>query len=355
MKATTLYKTAIAVCTLFALTSVAPAQSVQVRHDSKDSDSKATIEQTAPEKDWFVSLEAGYSSKYVFRGTDLTPNSDGIAFEDVHLSIKGFTVGVWMAQMIGDAVVPNNTATGEAGGGGGRPGFGGFNIPGVGTITDRDTAIMRSFRELDFYVSYFHSFGWLDLTVGNIAFFIDRKQVDFYEILLDGQPVPASLGGPFQATYPSIEDETFDRVFIGLSTHKIPYVVPSLTYYQTVYNDGNNPGIDVIYFDRNDELGGYLEGKLSASIPIIKDRLSLDPTALVSYSFDDRSEATGTLPTAVPLNGWNHAQVGAELVFHVTNHFTVTGFGNYAHHFAAPTGGTEKNMGWGGVKVSLNF
>jgi hypothetical protein len=76
---------------------------------------------------------------------------------------------------------------------------------------------------------------------------------------------------------------------------------------------------------------------------------------LVSYSFDDRSYATGSFPTALPLNGWNHFQAGAELVWRVTNNLSITAFGNYAHHFAAPTGGTEENMGWGGAKVTLNF
>jgi hypothetical protein len=343
MKARTLYAITLSICTLFALTTGAVAQSVELRHDSKDSDAKATVEQTQPEKEWFYSLEGGYSSKYIFRGTDLTPNSDGISFQDFHVSNRGFTFGLWMGEMIGDAVVPHNTAVGESGGGGSaKP----LNIPGFLTLDD--TAIQKHFHELDLYFSYFHSFGWIDLTVGNIAFFVEREQIDRFTVTFAGAP-------PINIDFRSIEDETFDRVFIGLSTHKIPYVVPSLTYYQTIYNTGDGPGADILYFDRNAEKGGYLEGKLAASIPIIKDRLSFDPTAVVSYSFDDRSYATGTFPTALPLTGWNHFQAGAELVWHVNSFVAITAFGNYAHHFAAPTGGTEENMGWGGAKVTLTW
>ncbi len=324
---------------------------VQVRHsisDSKDAkDSTAPIVQQETEKWWFFTIDAGYNSKYIFRGTDLTPNSDGIAFEEAKFSAKGFTIGVWAAQQIGDAIVPHNTATGESGGGGILKGS--FTFPGA-VVTFDDTAIQRSFRELDLYLSYYHSFGCIDVTLGNIAFFIDRRQIDRFDVLVNGVKF-------LTQDFRSIGDETFDRLFVTLSTHKIPYIVPSLTYYQTIYNDGESPGRDIIYFDRNDKLGGYLEAKLSASIPLVKDRLSLEPTALVSYSFDDRMEATNTglIPTAVPLNGFNHFQIGTELVWRVTNHLSISGVGTYAHHIAAPTGGTEKNTFWGGGKVSINF
>jgi hypothetical protein len=350
---------AFAACAIFALTPALAQNSdrkdvlVEVRHDSKDSKSVPLTQET--EKWWFFTVEAGYNSKYMFRGTDLTPNSDGIAFEDVRLSVKGFTIGVWAAQQIGEAVVLDATGVGEAGGGG-IPRLdisAGFGLP-PGSIITRDTAIQKSFRELDLYASYFHSFGWLDVTVGNIAFFIDRRQVDRTDFL---------FVAPFQAfnfseDHRSIGDETFDRVFITLSTHKLPcHIVPSLTYYQTVYNEGDGgEGIGYLFFERNSELGGYLEGKVSASIPIVKDRLSLDPTALISYSFDDRNESTGLLvPSSLPFTGLHHFQAGAELTWRVTDHISVVAFGNYAHRFSEPTAGGEKNTVWGGGKVSLSF
>lgn len=345
---------AYALCAIFALTTTALAQqsdpkdvTVEVKHhDSKDS--KAVPITQEVQKWWSITMEAGYSSTYMFRGTELTPNADGIASEEIRFSGKGFTVGLWAAQQIGTAVVPHNTAVGEAGGG--RPLNLIFPVPGVGVVTFDDTAIQESFRELDVYASYYHSFGCIDLTVGNIAFFIDRRQRDKFDVFVNGSLF-------LTQDFPSIGDETFDRVFIALSTHKIPYVVPSLTYYQTIYNEGDAPGSDIIYFDRNDELGGYLEAKLSASIPLVKDRLSLEPTALVSYSFDDRMEATNTgmIPTAVPLNGFNHFQIGTELVFRVSNHVSVIGFGNYAHQLHDATGGTEDDTFWGGGKVSISF
>lgn len=340
---------AYAGCAIFALNTAALAQNVEVRHDSKDSKTPPITQQPA-EQWWSLTMETGYSNKYMFRGTNLTPNSDGIAFEEVRFSAKGFTFGVWAAHQIGDAIVPHNTAVGESGGGG----LGTIPpeiIPGIGVVSFDDTAIQSRFNELDVYFSYYHSFGWIDLTVGNIAFFVDRSQIDRFDVFLDGVLF-------LTQDFTSIENETFDRLFVALSTHKLPCnIVPTLTYYQTVYNNGINPGRDIIYFDRNDELGGYLEAKISASIPLVRDRLSLEPTALVSYSFDDRSEATNTgfIPTSLPLNGFNHFQAGAELVWHLNDHVRLIGFGNYAHHFAAPTGGTEENTGWGGGRVSISF
>jgi hypothetical protein len=319
-------------------------------------------EETAPW--WSITIESGYSSKYIFRGTDLTPNSDGIVFSEVKASAWGFTLGAWVASQIDEAIVPFATAVGEAGGGTLTPG---------GVFLGKDTAIQSRFSEVDLYLQYAHSFGWIDVAVGNIAFLIFREQRDefqFYDFCFEGDPPTPPVPTNDFDTFRSIGNEQFDRLFISVSTSKIPYLVPRVTYYQTIYNEGDEgDGPGILGFTRNDKLGGYLEGKLSSTIPLIHDLLTLQPTALVSYSFDDRSKSISFTdpaapciskvveipPTAVPLTGFNHFQTGSELVLQISQNFKVVGFGNYAYHFAAPTAGTDKNEYWGGAKLVFLF
>ena len=180
------------------------------------------------------------------------------------------------------------------------------------------------------------------------------------------------------------EDEKFDRIFLALSTSKIhPFgisIVPTVTYYQTIYNHaepitprpgevGPAPGesdqayeLRLLGFKRNDTLGGYVEGKVQAAIPIIKDVLRLQPTALISYSAGDRSEAVNVTPAQIgtksssrPLYGFNHFQGGAELVLQITRWLSVSGFGDYAYHIANPVAGTQKDEEWGGGYVTVSF
>jgi hypothetical protein len=348
-------------------------------------------EQQEVPKWWSITGEVGYESKYIFRGTNLTPNSDGLEFQQVIFSAKGFTLGAWFGVQLGDAVVKDATVLGEAGGG-----FSPFGLP---AIQARDTAIQSRFKELDVFSSYSHSFGWVDVTAGNIAFFIWRSEIDQYRRF--GQPPPFNI-----ENFSVPEDEVFDRLFISLSTSKIhPFgiaIIPTVTYYQTIYNHGDcangkaapssafsgivGPStfgqscsyynVRQLGFIRNEEEGGYLEGKIQAVIPIVRTRtpnlpdvLRLEPTALISYSFGDRSEGTnitqqqffnslanGTpLSTSTPLFGFNHFQAGAELVFQATRWLSVTGFGDYAYHIAEPTAGTHKNEWWGGGKVTVSF
>ena len=55
---------------------------------------------------WTLNFQVGYWSEYLFRGTNLTPNSDGIEYQQAYFSIKGFTIGLWFASQLGKAVVP---------------------------------------------------------------------------------------------------------------------------------------------------------------------------------------------------------------------------------------------------------
>jgi hypothetical protein len=366
------------------------------------------------------SISAGYSTRYIFRGTNLMPSADGMVSTDLHVNYGGFTIGSWIGSQIGSASVPGALAIGE-GGGGGQADFGvsrgnGLGALGSGSVTGDQlvnfiaqnfglthdqvvggfsqilntqipkqiTNIKRSseafqdrFNEVDLYAQYSLSLGPVDVTLGNIFFYIDRDSStqltgreyfaseDARNLItaLAGNPglLPGSTrqgnpedfllnnGRKVSKRFDGIGDETFDRLFISVSTTKIPYVVPRLTYYQTVYSEGKNPDPELHVF-RNDRKGGYLEAKVNGEIPIIKNRLNLDPYALVSFSSGDRSDKNGS-----SLDGWNHFQVGAELVWQVSDRFRVIPQINWMSHISDPPLGTNEDDWWGGARAEVTF
>ena len=366
------------------------------------------------------SISAGYSTRYIFRGTNLMPSADGMVSTDMHVNYGGFTIGSWIGTQMGAASVPGALAIGE-GGGGGQPDFGisrgnGLGGLGSGSVTGDQlvnfiasnfglsradvvggfknilnaeipkdiTKIKRSseayqdrFNEVDLYAQYSFSLGPVDLTLGNIFFYIDRDsqtQVDGREYFAseDARDLitalagnPGLLPGATRQNHPEdflinngrkvskrfdgIGDETFDRLFISASTTKIPYVVPRVTYYQTIYSEGKNPDPELGVF-RNDRKGGYLEAKVNGEIPIVKNRLNLDPYALVSFSAGDRSTRDGS-----SLDGWNHFQVGAELVWQVTDSFRLIPQINWMSHISDPPLGTNEDDWWGGARAEVVF
>jgi hypothetical protein len=332
-----------------------------------DKNTVAEVQEPAA-KWWSISAQVGYWSEYIFRGTNLTPDSDGIEYQQLYFKAKGFTLGAWYATQLGTAVVPNATVVGEGGGG-----FSPFGAP---AAPFQDVATQKSFQELDIITSYSHSFGPVDVTVGNVAFFIFRDAVDRF----------LGTATPSETDFAVPEDETFDRVYIALATTFHPFgevsITPTVTYYQTVYNHaapispengevGPLPGesdrqyeLRLLGFERNDTLGGYVDARVQAVIPLIDHRLRLQPTALITYSAGDRSQASGITQaqfltrhqsTSEPLYGFNHFQTGTELVLQINRWLSVTGFGNYAYHIAALTAGTDRNEEWGGGYVTVSF
>ncbi len=441
MNQTKVFSLALAVSC--ALTGVA-----QAGHEIVDSGKKQVIvEEPAA---LHGSVSAGYSSKYIFRGTNLMPSSDGMIYADAHVSYGGFTLGVWFGSQMGSAQVQNARSIGEGGGGGG----GSFGIPrteglgagqglvdplfallfdntdvttslgsgpngeilgddvfnGLASATGLSAESWNSFfqselgidapkyltrtkvtsevtqdrmNEIDLYLQYSFSLGPVDVTLGNIFFYIDREstaRISFTEYFAseDARKLadtlvnnfffnantlqsatfgrvnePESLlrnnGKRVSRVFRSVEDEQYDRVFVSLSTTKIPYISPRLTYYHTIYNEGTEAQKELRVL-RNDEKGGYLEAKINAEFPIIKDRVNFDPYALVSYSFGDRSDKDGAA-----LYGWNHIQAGAELVVQVTDSFRLVPQINWMGRLADPTPGTNEDEWWGGAKAEVTF
>ncbi len=388
------------------------------------STAKNVVEQEKPVF-WTWYTDVGYTSEYNFRGTDLTPNSDGAIFGDARVTKWNFTLGLFAIHQLGDAHA-DSWSVGESGGAGSGTG-GNATCSGVGCPPSgflpylrKPETIQRRFDEVDVFLSYKMSFGPLDVTVGNIGFFISRRAETFEKDIIPpgfiwnvpDTDTRVRVVGP----EPTVQDEQFDRVYITLSTTKLSkYITPQITYYQTVYSEGQEPEAEnVILYkpvfvdeffpsdvgfgpgvrrpsnprpndERNEALGGYLEGRVNGHFPIT-NWLDFNPYTILSVSFRDRAEPGGTsaetaslvpfnprngsgIYGAHPLTGWNHFQAGVELPIHVLHlggssdtkwappdaHVYLVPTGAYSYHISNPTPGTDRSEWWGGAKVEVTF
>jgi hypothetical protein len=374
---------------------------------------KNVVEQEKPVF-WTWYTDVGYESEYIFRGTNLMPNSDGGGFFNARVSKWGFTLGLFGIHQLGTASVPS-WSIGEGGGSAAAPG----NADSTTRIIDQQTGqtvgflpipytrfpttTQNRFNELDVFLSYKFTLGPIDVTVGNIAFFIDRRATTFETDVLP-ETFPSKRFGPIFNIHwnqtgtpfrtvgpdPTVEDEQFDRLYITLSTSKISkYITPSITYYQTIYSQGDQPTHDGTLFyplvvnsrgvfldsnprpfnERNEADGGYLEGRINGHVPITK-WADFNPYGIVSVSFRDRTEPGGANPYGGhPLTGWNHAQVGVEIPIHLAHlggsssapwappdaNLYLVPFGAYSYHISNPPPGTDRDEWWGGGKFEITF
>jgi len=345
---------------------------------------------------WYV--DAGYESEYNFRGTNLTPNANGAGFFDARVTKWNFTLGLFGIHQFGRARA-DSWSIGEGGGSVGATTTNAISFFGKIPYIRFPTTVQTRFDELDLFLSYKFSLGPINITLGNIAFFISRRATTYEQDVL-----PPFLPPPFQSIVPTwripptgtrfrtlspdptIEEEVFDRLYITLSTTKISkYITPSITYYQTIYSWGAEPTHDGTLFyaptatgvpqnprpfnQRNEALGGYLEGRINTRFPITR-WADFDPYGIISVSFRDRTEPGGANPYGGhPLTGWNHVQAGAELPIHLAHlgGFSDTKwappdgdvyfvpFGAYAYHISNPPPGTDRNEWWGGARFELTF
>jgi hypothetical protein len=368
---------ASAVCAIFALTTAALAQNVQVNHDSKDSKAPITQEKEPPVH--FL-LETGFTTEYNFRGTDLMPESDGGFFYQVQATIPkvgpgSLTLGMWAIHQIGDASA-DAWSISEGGGGGGAAGAVGGGFAGPGTLVNFarfPTTVQTQFREFDLFAAYKFSLGPVDVTFGNIIFIIDREAQTFENWVITTPGLIWTVTGTTSLPMmpeKTVTGELFDRIYLRLSTTKIPHITPSIVYYQTIYNEGDQPTSPRIILadatgrftfntpgplgERNEELGGYLEGRINGNFPV-GHWLDINPYGVIAASFDDRTEPVAASFGGRPVTGFTHAQAGLELAFHITPHVDFIPQVAYSHHISDPPIGTDKNEVWGGVKFAVNL
>jgi hypothetical protein len=368
-------------CAIFALTT-ALAQDVELRHDSKDSKSVPITQEKEPLVHFL--LETGYESEYNFRGTNLMPGAIGGYFYQIQATVPkvgpgSLTLGLWAIHQIGEASV-NAWSISEGGGGGGSAFlFPIVPVPGqppvIVPLEVFPTTTQTQFREFDLFASYRFSLGPVDVTLGNIAFIIDRQAQTRATLVIENPNfVWAQTGTPFLRVgpIPTVTGELFDRLYIRLSTNKIPHITPSIVYYQTIYNNGDQPtnpfitvndefgntftGVPGPVRERNEKLGGYLEGRINGNFPV-GHWVDINPYGVIAASFRDRTEPTAAANSFAgrPFTGFTHAQAGLELAFHIGPHVDFVPQAVYSHHISNPPIGTNKNEFWAGVKVAVNL
>jgi hypothetical protein len=378
---------------------------------------KNVVEQEKPVF-WTWYTNVGYESEYNFRGTNLTPGAAGAGFFDAEVTKWNFTLGLFGIHQFGTAKA-DSWSIGEGGGSAGASGGNaGLNRAGIPIPYARfPTTVQNKFDELDAFLSYKFSLGPIDITLGNIAFFISRRATTYEKDLLlvnriwiipytpKVSPFPLNptnlqrwfASGSRLRTLspdPTLEDEVFDRLYIRLSTRKLSkYVTPQITYYQTIYSWGAEPTHDGTLFyapvltgfpntpgfvrpqnprpfnQRNEALGGYLEGRLNGHVPLTK-WMDFNPYGVISVSFRDRTEPGGANPYGGhPLTGWNHVETGASLPIHLAHlggfssskwappdaDLYFTPFGAYAYHISNPPPGTDRDEWWGGARFEVTF
>ena len=277
-------------CMAFAASGTARA-GVAVEADDSKNEKKAMVEQP-DEKWWSFYADTGYDSKYIFRGNDLTHDSDGIIHEEIRYSadvpkVGLFEIGLYSIQMLGEGQSSGvflDKQTNET-----------VFIQTQGptkplapadpeTLREFFKTTLTRFNEYDIYERYTRSFGPVKVTLGSVLFLVDSRSVTEGVITDLNNPVSGSRF-PF-GSIKDVNPASILRPFISLSLDPIMHVVPSLTYYENALRHRGGDG--------NVKAGaeGYMEGKLDGSFHLFdygSIKVSAEPYARVSYSFRDRS------------------------------------------------------------------
>jgi hypothetical protein len=127
-------------------------------------------------------------------------------------------------------------------------------------------------------------------------------------------------------------------------------LTPAVTYFFNLGPD-SGPGDEVGVVST---ASSYLDIRVSGSIPVIKDVLSVDPWAAFGLNFGYNLQG----PSADDLSsfdGANNIEFGAALPWKVNDIITVSGYVAYSYAFEQLGGITQPSTFWGGGKVAFAF
>ncbi len=179
--------------------------------------------------------------------------------------------------------------------------FKGFNIGVWGARDGGGGSGSNDYSEVDLYASYTYDFGPVAVTGGYIYYIFPESDSD---------------------------SDVTQEFYVSISTNVIPYITPSLLYYY-----------DFDLFE-----GGYLEFKISSSIPVYKDIISIDPYALVSYDFEYNTANSGL----------NSFSAGINVPFHINKVVTLSAYIAVATPLDVLSD-IEDTEVWGGAKLNFSF
>jgi hypothetical protein len=252
---------------------------------------KEVIEVVEPTKWWGASLSTGWDSLYMFRGVNVLgstnePYGSSLYWTNLSLSFNltendVITVGSWFATGL------SNT----------------------------------TYKELDIFAAYTHSWGNLSLTLGYTYYYVISPSNLF------SHELSAGLG------------YTFD--FGGFS------ITPSLTYF---FNLGPQLGSDNGIAE---QASSYLLAKVVAEIPIYKESVSLAPWVAFGSNFRYNFQ-TNEDGSASPFVGANNLELGLAIPWAVNDIITVSVYGAYSYQWFGLVG-TDPSTFWGGANVTFSF
>jgi len=174
----------------------------------------------------------------------------------------------------------------------------------------------NDYKEVDIYTTYTRTFGDLALSFGYIFYYVWSSPLYSHEL-------NASVA------------YTFDLGFATLT--------PSLTYFFNLGPDVAEQGIA-------DVATSYLLAKLAGSVPVIADKVSVDPWVSFGTNFDYNVDQN-----ANQFVGANDLQVGIAVPWAINDTITVSGYGAYSYAWENLFGTTRPNTFWGGAKVVFSF
>jgi hypothetical protein len=302
-----------------------------------------------PESDMTITAALGYHSEYIFRGVDLIPGADGIGIGDINVSKGGFTLGLWYAHMFGEGNLGSPPPTVETQqrkqtfSSTVRDGEGTAASPFVNRTVTRNrfttdkyvttaNQTIDNFDEFDIYLNYSKDFGDFNLTVGNVLYIQQSEGTTYATQTLNGKIVDR-----YSESFS--RSNTIDRVFARVGYNGWSFVQPSVLYSFNLFSDRSEAP----------DFASYLEFKLASSIPLVADKLSLDPYVLVSYNFKDRQ----TVETSQFFTDWNHVQAGVRVPYRITDNITLAGVSGYSKRITDNSGDDE--FFWGGAELSVSF
>jgi hypothetical protein len=262
--------------------------------EAKSFKEKVVVEE--PTKWYGAALSTGWDSLYMFRGVNVIRNAYG--------NDSKYGSGIyWTDLSFTWNISPNDSLT-----------VGSWF--GVGTSN-------TSYKEVDIYTTYTHTFGDLALSAGYIFYYVFPTGLNLYSHELN-----------VKAAY------TFHA---GSAT-----ITPSIGYYFNLGPDvADGEGIA-------QTASSYLLLRVDAGIPLYKDIVSLTPWIAygTNFEYNPKLEQDGSLDF---FNGANNIEVGLGVPVKINSVITLYGYGAYSYAFSNLWGTTQPSSLWGGAKVTFAF
>jgi hypothetical protein len=255
---------------------------------------KETVVVEEEPSSWYnAALSTGYDSLYMFRGVN-TLRSTGYG-DSLWWTDANFT---WN-------ISDNDTLT-----------VGGWQAFGLSSA---------SYREFDAYLNYMHSFG--DLAVG--------------------------LGYTFYYVYPpgkqDFQNELNAKVAYNIDLGFMT-LTPAVTYFFNLGPD-SGPGDEVGVVST---ASSYLDLRVTGSIPLINDVVSIDPWAAFGLNFGYNLEGPDA-DNLSSFDGANNLEFGVAVPWAINDIITLSGYIAYSYAFEQLGGVTQPSTFWGGGKVAFAF